>query len=76
VAAGTAKPYHTFTSKPGRPVSFAVGTSGACGWRFSAVSATARSFPERTCVMTLEKLSHMSGTRPARTSCIAGAGPL
>src|SRR6266853_3562803 len=26
--------------------------------------------------MTLEKLSHMRGTRPASTSCSAGAGPL
>ena len=26
--------------------------------------------------MTLEKLSHISGTRPAMTSCSAGAGPL
>src|SRR5204863_9677714 len=45
VPAGTATPNHGATSKPGRPASATVSTSGAAGERFALVIASTRRRP-------------------------------
>ena len=44
--AGTTSPHHVLMSKPGRPPSLTVGTSGSSAKRFSEVTAIARSRPD------------------------------
>src|SRR5437763_1434207 len=45
VPAGAAKTYHAVASKPGKPASSAVGTSGNCSERLLLVTARPRSWP-------------------------------
>ena len=45
VPAGANKPTHASSSKPGRPASATVGTSGSIGWRVLPVTAKAFSLP-------------------------------
>lgn len=48
VPAGASRPYHCRTSKPGRPDSITVGTSGSRAWRSREPMATGRSRPALT----------------------------
>ena len=45
VFAGAKMPNQTIASKPGKPCSATVGTSGRSGERFELVTASARSLP-------------------------------
>jgi hypothetical protein len=49
VPIGTIKAFQLVTSIPGMPASEVVGTSGNSKYRFSLVTARARSFPDFTC---------------------------
>lgn len=75
VPAGTYSIVHVNTSKPERPSSATVGTSGSDGRRVAVVTASARSLPAFTCGDALTTLSIMIGTCPAMTSISAGPLP-
>src|ERR1700736_4420830 len=75
VFAGTKKPNHENTSKPGTPDSAMVGISGTTATRSLVVTASARSEPAFACGRIEGMLSKMTSTRPGMRSLIAGAPP-
>src|SRR6266516_4891083 len=75
VLAGTKKPNHENTSKPGKPDSAMVGRSGTTATRSLVVTASPRKLPAFTCSSTVGMLSKMTSTRPGIRSLIAGAPP-
>ena len=68
-------PYQVENSKPGRPASADVGTSGSAGTRFGAVIARPRSLPPAICGAEVPSPSNATGTWPASRSCISGPAP-
>src|SRR4029453_17843883 len=74
--AGASTPNHDEASKPGRPASATVGTSGSAGARVADVTASGRSFPALICGSDGGRLSNISCTWPPSRSCSAGALPL
>src|SRR5258706_9997926 len=74
VRAGATNPYQPVTSKPGT-CSFIAGTSGSVAWRRGLVTASARTFPERTYGSADEAVANMNCTRPAIRSVMASAAP-
>src|SRR5262245_17388847 len=73
VLAGTNNAYQDDTSKPGTPDSAMVGSSGAVGKRFSVVTASPRSCPERTVCSKEPVVLKAESTRPAMVSVMAPA---
>ncbi len=69
-------PYQVVTSKPRRPASAMVGTSGKAGRRCGAITASARSLPDLTCGAAAGTPMTTKSMRPAITSCIARFTPL
>src|SRR5258706_7007133 len=59
VPAGARMPNHELASKPGRPDSAIVGTSGSAGARLSEVTATARTLPDLISASDEGRLSNM-----------------
>lgn len=76
VPAGAARPNHDCTSKPGKPDSATVGTSGSSGERCALVMAMARNRPACTCGRAEGVLSNIDCTWPPSRSVMAGALPL
>src|SRR5262249_27235993 len=74
--AGAAIPYQPVTSKPGRPLSATVGTSGASCERLVEVTASARSLPEAARGIALTAGANIMRICPLRRSVIAGTAPL
>src|SRR5262245_39024089 len=75
VPVGTCRPFHEPNSSSGRPASATVGTSGRFGSRFDPVTASARTWPDFTCSITVGTENVIS-TRPPSRSTKAGATPL
>src|SRR5258705_39601 len=75
VLAGTKKPNHDDTSKPGTPASAIVGRSGTTEMRSLVVTASARTLPAFTCGRIEGMLSKITSTRPGMRSLIASAPP-
>src|SRR5215831_11832907 len=73
VLAGTNSAYQDDTSKAGTPDSAMVGSSGAVGKRFSVVTASPRSCPERTVCSRDPVVLIAESTRPAMASVMAPA---
>src|SRR5262249_44779424 len=71
--AGAAIPYQPVTSKPGRPLSATVGTSGASCERLVEGTASARSLPEAARGVALTAGPNIMPTLPTETSGCAGA---
>src|SRR5260221_11755907 len=76
VPLGAIRPNQELTSKPGRPASSTVGTSGMEGERSLVVTASARSLPDFTCGNEEGLYANRHCTLPARRSVTAGALPL
>ena len=73
VPAGAIRPNQAVASKPGKPSSSMVGSSGICGERLREVIANARSLPSRTSGRTLEMLpKKMLRRPPSRSGRTAG----
>src|ERR1700676_4427401 len=75
VFAGTKKPNHENTSKPGTPDSAMVGISGTTATRSLVVTASPRRLPPFTCGRIEGMLSKMTSTRQGIGSWSAGAPP-
>jgi hypothetical protein len=76
VPARTTMPYHDVTSKPGKPLSATVGTSGNWGLRVEPAMASATSLPLFTCCRMVEMPANIICTLPPSKSFTAGAMPL
>ena len=76
VFAGANTTYHALISKPGKPASIMVGTSGASGERLALVTARALSAPDLTCGSDVLMVSNIIDTWPPSRSFSAGALPL
>src|SRR5690606_11375108 len=70
---GAKKPNHDPASKPAKPDSATVGSSGSEGERALVLTASARNLPERICPMTDGAVANMKSSRPAIKSLIASA---
>jgi hypothetical protein len=75
VPTGASNPFQPSTSKPGRPDSATVGTSGSSGIRSRPVTALARNLPARIWGNTLGGLSNISWQEPEIRSATAGPLP-
>ena len=69
------RPYQEDASKPGRPCSATVGTSGSADGRFAPALASARTLLAATCGNTTGMRSKNIWTWPAMRSFIAGPAP-
>ena len=76
VAAGATTPYQVPVSKPGRPDSAIVGTSGRMATRLSDDTASGRILPAFTCGIRVTMLSNCAWNTPPSRSLVAGALPL
>ena len=76
VLAGATTAIHTPASKPGKPDSATVGTSGRCAERVAPVCAITFSLPAFTCGRIAVGLSESTCTSPATRAITAGAPPL
>jgi hypothetical protein len=76
VPAGTIRAYHDTASKPGKPCSAIVGSSGITGERLRLAMPIARSLPERTCGSAEESWLNIIDTWPPSRSFSAGPVPL
>ena len=76
VPAGTSSAYHELTSKPGKPDSAMVGSSGATLDRLVPVVASALSLPALTCGSDDATLPNSTCASPASTAAAAGPPPL
>ena len=68
VPAGASSPNHDIASKPGKPDSAMVGSSGMLGERMSDVTARARKVPARTIGKIAPAFCSVMVTRPPITS--------
>jgi hypothetical protein len=73
VPLGAKKPNHEPASKPGKPRSATVGTSGMERERLTLVTAMARSLPAWMCWITEGMVANMNWMRPASRSFSASA---
>ena len=76
VPAGANRPFHSYISKPGRPASAPVGTSGSAAERWRPLTASGRSLPCFTYCSVEATLPKNTGTWPPMTSVSAGPPPL
>ena len=76
VPAGAAKPVHATNSKPSRPTSLVVGTSGSDLRRTAPVTASARSRPDLMCGSSTLGFSIMKVICPPNKPATALAPPL
>ena len=76
VPAGASSAYHDTASKPGKPDSAIVGTSGKSGVRFALATPRARSFPAWMCGSAADDCANMNAIWPPSRSRSAGAVPL
>ncbi|MNS52612.1 hypothetical protein D3C72_853330 [compost metagenome] len=76
VAAGARMPNHVPISKPFRPASSMVGTSGSTLERLAVVTASARSLPALMCGSTGVSVSKDMVTCPPSRSVVSGPLPL
>ena len=75
VATGATKPYQTEASKPGKPDSAMVGTSGKLLVRLALSTARTFSLPLRAWGKTSKAFTATSGTCPPIVSVMAGEPP-
>src|ERR1039458_8056329 len=76
VPAGAITPPHDTDSKPGRPDSVTVGTSGSEGIRLALVTAIARSLPDLTFGIAAIAVGNATAMAPDITSVRLGVSPL
>ena len=76
VFAGAINPFHRLETKPGKPDSSMVGTSGSTGERRAELTASARSFPSRASGTTMCSGLNIIVMRPLRRSGTADTTPL
>jgi len=75
VPAGAKRPTHSLTSKPGRPLSARVGTSGRLGWRRAVATARKRARPDSTTGRADSAVMNTPSRVPAARSRAASAPP-
>ena len=76
VLAGASRPIQKSNTKPGRPASDTVGTSGNAVERFAVLTASARMRLSRIFGMDASTGVNMKSTRPELTSTIVSGVPL
>ena len=76
VPAGTNTPYQVVISRPGKPASASVGTSGNSDERFAVVTASARTLPPLIWPIAEDVVSNISCALPDMRSRCAWLLPL
>ncbi len=75
VAAGTSSPNQAETSRPGKPSSAKVGTSGSVASRCFDITASALRRPSRICLTTFDPVSHSTSSAPLVSASCTGPPP-